>query len=325
MPGAAAVRQANPYPLDKKLRLQDIQMLGTHNSFHLRPARTIIPNEPADYEHPPLDVQLSTQGVRSLELDAFNGPTVPVFHSIIVDDQSSCATVDVCLRTINTWSRANPGHVPLVVFIEPKDLPTNSNIAIQQIIDNYDRDHNLANWDAAALDRLDATVRRVLGHKLITPDEVRGKRATLREAILRDGWPTLAKTRGRVLVILNPSAALRNLYLTGKPSLEGRAMFVPSTPYEASAAIVKRDTPQLEFQDFARQHLLVKTAADADAKEARANDLTRANLALTSGANIVATDYPVADPTIGPYVVDLPGTGVVRCNPVTACASPEDG
>ena len=243
LPNAAAAGKGNPYPNDKRLRLQDVQMLGTHNSYHLRPARAIIPNEPADYEHPPLDVQLSEQGVRSLEFDAFNSPTLPVFHSIIVDDRSSCPTVEACLSTVNSWSRAHPGHFPLVLFIEPKPLPTNANPAIQQVIDTYASENSLSNWDTAALDRLDATVRQVFGRRLITPDEVRGKRATLQAAIQRDGWPTLAKTRGRVLVVLAPSAALRALYLTGTPSLEGRAMFVPSRPDEPHAAIAKSDVP----------------------------------------------------------------------------------
>jgi Phosphoinositide phospholipase C, Ca2+-dependent len=316
---AGAASSRNPYPRDDKLRLQDVQMLGTHNSYHLRPARTLAPAEPADYEHPPLDVQLSQQGVRSLELDAYNAPTLPVFHSIIVDDRSTCPTTAACLATIKSWSAANPGHVPLVLFIEPKALPTDPNPGIQTIINNYDAEHNLANWDAASLERLDATVRHGLGRKLITPDEVRGKHVTLRGAILSGGWPTLAKTRGRVLVVLAPSDPIRDLYLTGAPSLERRAMFVPSHPDEPSAAVMKSDAPQpAQFPSLERQHFLVKTAADAEAREARANDVTRATIALASGAHIVSTDYPVADPTIGPYVVDLPGTGVVRCNPVTA-------
>jgi hypothetical protein len=66
------------------------------------------------------------------------------------------------------------------------------------------------------------------------------------------------------------------------------------------------------------RNFLVKTRSDSDAVEARAGDLTRATSALASGANVVATDYPVSDPTIGPYVVDLPGTATARCNPVTA-------
>jgi Phosphoinositide phospholipase C, Ca2+-dependent len=315
----ARAGSANPYPLDRVLRLQDVQMLGTHNSFHRRPARSIQPNEPADYEHPSLDVQLGRQGIRSLELDAYNAPSFPVFHSIIVDDQSNCPTLVACLRTVDTWSRANPGHLTLVLFVEPKALPTNANASIQAVIDSTVAEQNLANWDTVAFDRLDTTVRSAFGRSLVTPDEVRGKRATLRDAIVRDGWPTLGKMRGRVIVVLNVTGPLRDLYLTGAPSLQGKAMFVPSEPREPSAAIIKRDHPQPKhFPDFVRQNFLVKTRADADAVEARAADLIRATEAITSGATIIATDYPVPDPTIGDYRVELPGTAVARCNPVSA-------
>jgi hypothetical protein len=317
--GTASARTANPYPLDRVLHLQDVQMLGTHNSYHRRPARALQPNEPADYEHPPIAVQLARQGIRSLELDAYNGPSFPVFHSLIVDDQSNCPTLDACLGTVDRWSRANPGHLTLVVFVEPKVLPTNANPAIQSVIDATVSEQQLANWDAAALDRLDRTVRRVFRRTLVTPDEVRGKRATLRDAIVRDGWPTLGKVRGRVIVVLNVSGPLRDVYLTGAPSLEGKAMFVPSQPAEPSAAIISRDHPQPKhFPDLVRQHFLVKTRADADAVEARAADLSRAIEAISSGATIVVTDYPVPDRTIGPYEVKLPGTAVARCNPVSA-------
>ena len=71
-------------------------------------------------------------------------------------------------------------------------------------------------------------------------------------------------------------------------------------------------------------HMIVRTQADADAVEARANDLTRATKAIQSGAQVVATDYPVPDPTIGPYVVRLPTTAVARCDPLTAPKSCHD-
>jgi Phosphoinositide phospholipase C, Ca2+-dependent len=314
----ATSAKGNPYPNDAKLSIADVQMLGTHNSYHLRPAGS-KPGAQDDYTHPSLDVQLSQQGVRSLEIDAFNGPTFPVLHSIIVDQDSNCATISVCLQTIATWSKANPGHVPLVLFIETKALPTNANATIQGVIDGYVRDNQLANWDVTAFDRLDKAVRKAFGKTLITPDEVRGHRATLRTAVMRDGWPTLAHTRGGVLVVLNAVGDMHNMYLEGHPSLRGRPMFLPSTPDEPSAAIIKRDVPQPNhFPALERAGFLVKTQADSDTKEAYANDLTRATVALQSGAHVVATDYPVADPKVGPYVVDLPGTAVVRCNPVTA-------
>ena len=86
----AIAAKKNPYPLDGVLHLQDVQVLGTHNSYHLRPEPQLLPLEPADYTHPPLDVQLSSQGIRSLEIDVFDEPGIPVLHSIIVDDQSNC-------------------------------------------------------------------------------------------------------------------------------------------------------------------------------------------------------------------------------------------
>ena len=314
-----AARGRNPYPHDAELSISDVQMLGTHNSYHTRPARELIANEPADYEHPPLDVQLADEGIRSVEVDAFNGPTLPVLHSLLLDEGSTCPTLEDCLRTINAWSKANPGHVPLILFIEPKALPISANPDLQAVINTEAAGRGLANWDIGGFERLDALVRDVFGRTLITPDEVRGKRLTLRDAILRDGWPTLKATRGGVIVVLGASGAERDVYLAGAPSLERRAMFVPSSVAEPSAAIIKRDVPLPNaFPRIVGRNFLVKTRADSDAVEARAGDLTRATIALASGANVVATDYPVADPTIGPYVVDLPGTAIARCNPVTA-------
>ena len=264
-------------------------------------------------------MQLGTQGVRSLELDVFDEGALPVFHSIIVDDQSNCPTLEACLRTVDTWSRANPGHLPITIFVEPKPIPTNANPTAQQVIDNYVAQHGLRNWDATGLAEIDATVKSVFGRTLLTPDAVRGKRSTLRAAVLKTGWPTLAKARGKVVVVLNARDAVAAAYTTGAPSLQGKAMFMVGAPTDAWAAVISRDavTPKA-FTALVKQHFVVRTLADVDSKEARANDPTRANAAIASGATIVATDFPVADPAIGPYVVDLPGTAVARCNPVTA-------
>ena len=121
------------------------------------------------------------------------------------------------------------------------------------------------------------------------------------------------------MVIFN-SDALRETYLANRPSLQGRPMFViaPSAKLP-SAAFVSVAVPNTAIiGSLLRQNFIVRTQADADGVEARANDLTRATTAIQSGAQIVATDYPVPDPTIGPYVVRLPTTAVARCDPVTA-------
>jgi hypothetical protein len=288
-------------------RLDDLRMLGTHNSYHLRPDRPLLPNEPADYAHAPIPVQLSQQGVRSLELDAYNGPKFPVLHSLVVDTRSTCPNLEACFATIATWSKRHPKHDPLIVFVDPKAIPVSTNPVVVDVIGNATRDLGIANWDAAAFARLDRLVRKSFGSSLITPDDVRGKRKTLRDAVLRDGWPTVAKSRGKVLVSLVGAQAERDVYRTGAPSLEGRAMFANARPTEPSAAIISKDVPDAKanIPELVRRHFIVKTRADADGVEARVNDHTRADAALESGAQIVQTDYPVADPVIGPYFVRL--------------------
>ena len=39
--------------------------------------------------------------------------------------------------------------------------------------------------------------------ELITPDDVQGRYPTLREAVLKHGWPTLGASRGRFLFALD--------------------------------------------------------------------------------------------------------------------------
>jgi len=63
---------------------------------------------------------------------------------------------------------------------------------------------------------------------------------------------------------------------------------------------------------------LVRTRADADTVQARTDDTTMRQAALTGGAQFVSTDYEVPDPRFGPYVVKIPGGTPARCNPVTA-------
>ena len=161
------------------LCINQIQILGTHNSFHRRPARDVTPGEGADYEHPRLTTQLQQQGIRNLELDAYNdGADLPVFHSLIVDTESQCPNLTECLSEISHWSRAHRRHVPLVVFIETKPLPTNPSPPLQLAIDADASRRGLRDWDSAGLARIDRVVRDAFGKRLLTPDVVRGKRKT---------------------------------------------------------------------------------------------------------------------------------------------------
>jgi hypothetical protein len=126
--------------------------------------------------------------------------------------------------------------------------------------------------------------------------------------------------RGRIVLALD-NTGLRDLYRAGRPSLEGRVLFTPSSPGEPDAAFAKLNDPVGDADAIAAAlaaNMVVRTRADADTVQARADDTTRRDAALTSGAQLVSTDYPEADPALSRYVVRIPGGTPARCNPVTA-------
>ena len=311
--GASAARTPS-------LRLDQIQVIGTHNSYHLPPSDNLPALDITNIAQAPLDVQLEDQNVRSFELDAYNGPSFDVFHGLITDDNTTCPTMADCLGVIKTWSRQHRKHTPILILVEPKELPTSTNPDAQGAIDAVAADHGYTNWDAAGLDRLDKVVRQVFGKRLITPDDVRGKFKTLREAVVERGWPALRKSLGKVIVALNTGGTLRDLFIGTRTSLQRRAMFVTASVHAPSAAVVKRDEPDnvRAIQGLVRQHFIVRTRADVDGLQARINSPERSVRALRSGAQIVSTDAPGPNPNVGPYVVQLPNGGPVRCNPVSA-------
>jgi Phosphoinositide phospholipase C, Ca2+-dependent len=298
------------YPRDGKLRLNEVQVLATHNSYHIQQDAPLPASPTSQYTHGPLDQQLDL-GVRGFELDIVNSPDgqFPVLHTPAVDATSNCTPLTQCLDVVRRWSKAHRGHVPIFILVEPKEG------GIERLLDPQ-----LEAFDAAGIDELDAQVRQALGRQLITPDSVRGKSRTLRDAVTRRGWPTLGKTRGRIMVILHADAPVRDLYLQGHPSLEQRAMFVSSDERSPAAAVLVVDDPdEQRIPQLVKDGFIVRTRADADLVEARAGDVTRRDVALRSGAQIVSTDFEVAVPAIGgDYLVQIPGGTPARCNPVNA-------
>ena len=106
-----------PPPPD--LRMNHVRVRGTHNSYHLKPDN-ILPDW--QYEHLPLDQQLETQHVRQFELDVhFKDDGFHVYHLPGVDAGSTCDRFVDCLAVLRGWSESHPGHVPIIVLVEPKD------------------------------------------------------------------------------------------------------------------------------------------------------------------------------------------------------------
>ena len=339
------------------LRLNEVQTIGSHNSFHLQPPQgflDVVAPFYADarlleYSHLPLDQQFDTQRVRQIELDVyadsaggrFAAPTLSglfgidpisrpemfqpgfkVLHINDIDFLTTCSTFVRCLTTVRDWSVAHPGHLPIMILVEVKatdDLPAELDFLGPAEIEPP---------SVAQLDALDDEIRSVFADdELITPDLVRGGATTLNEVVTGTGWPTLDQTAGRVMFALD-NESLRSMYRTGHPNLEGRAMFTPSVPGAPDAAFLKMNDPSPSIADRVQEGYVVRTRADNTTEQARTGDTTQRDAALASGAQWVSTDWPVSGLTARfgtDYVAELPGTGVARCNPViaaTACDPP---
>ncbi|MFP4500403.1 MAG: Ca2+-dependent phosphoinositide-specific phospholipase C [Candidatus Hydrogenedentota bacterium] len=306
----AAAQQATIYnaPVDT-LRMNQIQVIGTHNSYHQRPpdaimklAYAINPKASAwDYSHAPLDVQLE-RGVRSFELDIhYTADGFRVFHAPL-DMGTSCERLIECMTTVRAWSAANPDHVPISFLLEGK---TEALLL----------DPDIFPLDAEGLDVLDSEIRSVFDEDmLITPDVIRGGSPTLESAVLERGWPLLDDVRGMVMFILHERGRERDLYAKNRPSLEGRAMFVNSSRGRPDAAVIVHDRPDPDsIAKLVRQGYYVRTRADTNIRAAP----DRLSRALRSGAHIITTDFPPgeADKDSG-YVVRFEGEAPARLNPV---------
>jgi len=154
--------------------------------------------------------------------------------------------------------------------------------------------------------------------RLITPADVQGDAATLRDAVTKKGWPTLGETRGKALFYVNERSTFHEAYTRGGLDIGGRALFPESHPDESIGAIVILNTPAASTADVVKQGFIVRTMCDG-VPAPPTTDADR-ETALASGAHIISTDYPVGTtgPDGGVSAFEIPAGAPSRCNPVTA-------
>jgi hypothetical protein len=330
--------------MDRNLKMNDITTVGTHNSYKqaIPPADYALFAKAApkiaqalDYAHKSLTAELDF-GARQLEIDVVydpdggryahpliarqTGTALPadwirqmeqpgfkVLHVPDLDFRSSCATFRLCLNEIKAWSRAHPDHAPIMILINAKD----GNAVPGGV--------PLIPFDEKAFDAFDAEIRSVLpASMLVTPDDVQGDYPTLRAAVLAGNWPSLGNARGKVYFALDENEAKVAAYRGKRTSLEGRVAFVNTDENSPAAAYLTLNNPVTQAARIAadvKAGFIVRTRADENTGEARANDLAHRAAALASGAQAVSTDYLWADPRFpGGFAVRLPGHVAARCN-----------
>ncbi len=141
---------------DDAVRINQIQVIGTHNSYHagLAPgvAKLLRAKNPQafaalDYTHPSLTVQLDG-GVRQLEIDVFadtkgglyahpylekqagteaeanpggvmDKPGFKVMHVQDIDQRSVCEPFTACLAEVRAWLQKHPDSLPYLSWSKP--------------------------------------------------------------------------------------------------------------------------------------------------------------------------------------------------------------
>jgi hypothetical protein len=339
------------------LRLNEIQIVGTHNSYHAG----ISPNEmtylqqtnprSADalsYRHPALTVQLDA-GVRQLELDVYGdakgglfanpaGPRLVAEAGLPADPPFDPAGIMkkpgfkvLHVQDIDFRSNCQP-FVDCLATIRAWSKAHPGHLPIFVLVENKDgrpRAEYMTTPEPLTpetFDALDAEIRSVFPpSEIIAPDDVRGSHKTLEEAILTSGWPTLEHARGKIIFLLD-QRRVGPLYTQGHPSLEGRVLFTNAQPGTPDAAFIEVNNAMSDpnaIPALVRKGYLVRTMTDPDPAGIRANDTRKRDASLVSGAQILSTDYPYDEGAASGYAVRF-DRGNVRCNPVlkpAACDS----
>lgn len=331
-----------PYVSTAGLRLNQLQLTGTHNSYHVDSNATTLEwiNALAvawNVSQPSMPQQLDG-GIRAFELDVFvddeggrfaqpitllgrthderfDPPGFKVLHVPDLDQDSICPTLEGCLQDMSAWSAAHPGHLPVMVMIECVE------VRVPSIgpIDFADP----APWERRHVEELERMVRDTIGEdRLITPDLVRGESGGVREAITGRGWPLVDDVRGRFMFVITCGTRCDLFLRSLHPGLRGSALFVMVGSDDPDSSFHVHNDPEPEAADIERNSslgFLVRTRADENMAEALSGSTERRDRAQASGAQIVSTDCPAPAAHLGSrYSGRMPDGGTARVHPRAA-------
>ena len=271
---------------DNSLRLNEIQLLATHNSY--KKMGSAIPKflvglvdraeaKAMKYEYNSLTDQLN-HGVRSFELDLrCRAGDLEVIHAPLADNSSTCPRFDLALEEILLWSEHNPGHIPLLFLMELKG-------------DWMFLDPASCDFTGSELALIDRLINEYFGEKLFSPGDMVAPGRTLKQAVREKGWPRLKELRGKVIFILHPGE-YTDSYVELDPSFTAMAMFPAAldTALENSyASFIVHNEPRVKtINELVSKNYIVRTRLDSGL----VIDENRFEKGLASGAQILTTDY----------------------------------
>ena len=287
--------------LEAGIKFNEIAFIATHNSYQKKstPAMCklygnldeltfgLLNANTGEFESQTLTQQFNC-GIRSIEMDIEviekdGNVTFTCLHNPSIDMTTTCYNFALALKEISMWSDNNPNHLPITIIIEPKEtfLP----------IENM----KFFNTDYAV--QLDALLKDCLGDKLFTPADMLRGYSSFGEMRAADDWCKVKDMLGKVLVLMHENNVTEK-YIALDPSVKTQAMFPMLRTQDIGrdcASFLLMNKPE-EILDSKAEILdngnfIVRTRAD------KYGEITenRLNNAISSGAQIVSTDYPPRD------------------------------
>ncbi len=326
-------------------RLNEIQAIGTHNSYHVAPPPGVLAvldtfrkgaSAQIGRTMPPLATQLDA-GIRQLELDVHADPAGGLYAAPLAMNLAALAGKKVPpydpdgvmrqpgfklihIPDIDCWSNSRTlaaalGEMSAWSAAHPAHLP------VFVLIECKDEAHpplptRPIPFDRAQLMALEREILAVIPTaRIFRPDDLRGPEKSLPAAIAKHGWPEVDALRGKFLFALDNGGEIASQYLQDNPALEGRLLFVSADgPESPAAAWFKCNNPVRDFQriqDLVKRGFLVRTRADDGPANAEMRDK-----ALASGAQWISTDHADDSPESATRVA-FPVGKTVRPNPIS--------
>lgn len=336
--------------IDANLKMNDIQVLGTHNSYK----DWISPDEFArfmevapeaartlEYAHEPITAQLEA-GIRQFEIDIVYDPEGGVYLDPLLR-REVIAAGGSAPELAFTEELSQPGfkvmHVPdldyrttcptLVSCLQeirswsvanPDHAPMFIMLNTKESPASWEGAAPVRKFDATAWNDLDAEVLSVFPREaLVTPADIKGEHPTIQDGVLANNWPTLGEARGRVMFGNLASRESTEPYRNGPGGIAARPMFVRALATDPDAAWLMWDDPianQDVIRKAVRDGFLVRTRTEQDSVEPRANDTIKRTAAFESAGHFISTDYYKPNLNFSDYSVAMPGGAIARCNPL---------
>lgn len=273
---------------DPTIRLDDIQILASHNSYKkVGPAigrffvglgDSFDEAKALNYGYQSVTDQLNL-GIRSFEFDLrYRNGKFELTHVPLVDNSSQAVNFELALEEIRLFSE-HQTHVPIIILVEIKD-------------DWMMLDPFLDAFDQSALTSLDDLIKSELGTYLYKPSDMIDETEILRDIIINDGWPIINDLLNKTIFVLHPGNYTSTYYEIDE-TLQTQSMFIGSGYTETlpsyASFFVQNDVDMEKIKTLVDQHFMVRTRIDSNLNFTE----TRFLDAIESGAQILTTDFSI--------------------------------